>query len=166
MALTANHTRTSTHPGQAQVRQHFRRTLRLPVPLLDPKVFLKLLHLDLNANPPGAPIVKIHLSAEPVRPRATQSGLFLPPSPEPEKLELTLARIAGIVGQDKVGSLQLLDTHRPEGFLMRHFAPNRGPKRSKDKKDKDNNKNKEKDKVEKKEWGKKTGKGFYDYEKN
>ncbi len=151
MALTANHTRTSTHPGQAQVRQHFRRTLRLPVPLLDPKVFLKLLHLDLNANPPGAPIVKIHLSAEPVRPRATQSGLFLPPSPEPEKLELTLARIAGIVGQDKVGSLQLLDTHRPEGFLMRHFAPNRGPKRSKDKKDKDNNKNKEKDKVEKKD---------------
>jgi protein ImuB len=135
MAITANHTRTDTHPGQAQIRQHFQRTLRLPVPLLDPKVFLKLLHLDLNANPPGAPIVKIRLSAEPVRPRATQSGLFLPPSPEPEKLELTLARIAGIVGQDKVGSLQLLDTHRPEGFLMRHFAPNRGPKQNKNKKD-------------------------------
>src|ERR1700693_5823632 len=131
MALTANHTRTSTRPGQAQVRQQFQRTLRLPVPLLDPKVFLKLLHLDLNANPPGAPIVKIRLSAEPMRPRAIQSGLFLPPSPEPEKLELTLARIAGIVGQDKVGSLQLLDTHRPEGFLMRHFAPHHGPKQNK-----------------------------------
>ena len=65
----------------------------------------------------------IHLSAEPVRPRAAQSGLFLPPSPEPEKLELTLARIAGIVGENKVGSLQLLDTHRPEAFRMRRFAP-------------------------------------------
>jgi protein ImuB len=97
--------------------------LRLPVPLLDSKIFLKLLQLDLNAHPPGAPIVKIHLSAEPVRPRATQSGLFLPPSPEPEKLELTLARIAEIVGENKVGSLRLLDTHRPEGFLMQHFAP-------------------------------------------
>jgi protein ImuB len=64
------------------------------------------------------------LAADPVRPRATQNGLFLPPSPEPEKLELTLARIAGIVGQNKVGSLRLLDTHRPEGFLMQHFAPN------------------------------------------
>jgi len=112
-------------PRRAQARQHFQRTLRLPVPLLDVKIFLKLLQLDLNAHPPGAPIVKIHLAAEPVRPRAAQSGLFLPPSPEPEKLELTLARIAGIVGQDKVGSLQMLDTHRPEGFLMRHFAPHR-----------------------------------------
>jgi protein ImuB len=111
------------YSSRAQARQNFHRTLRLPVPLLDPKVFLKLLQLDLNAHPPGAPIVKIHLSAEPVRPRAVQSGLFLPPSPEPEKLELTLARIAGIVGENKVGSLQLLDTHRPEAFRMRRFAP-------------------------------------------
>jgi protein ImuB len=101
----------------------FSRTLRLPVPLLDSRVFLKLLQLDLKAHPPGAPIVKIHLTAEPVRPRAAQNGLFLPPTPEPEKLELTLARIADIVGEDKVGSLELLDTHRPEGFRMQRFAP-------------------------------------------
>jgi protein ImuB len=104
-------------------RRCFNRTLRLPVPLLDPRTFLKLLQLDLKAHPPGAPIVKIQLAAEPVRPRAAQNGLFLPPAPEPEKLELTLARIAGIVGDDKVGSLELLDTHRPEGFRMRRFAP-------------------------------------------
>jgi protein ImuB len=101
----------------------FSRTLRLPVPLLDSRIFLKLLQLDLKAHPPGAPIVKILLKAEPVRPRAAQNGLFHPPSPEPEKLELTLARIAGIVGEDKVGSLELLDTHRPEGFRMQRFAP-------------------------------------------
>src|ERR1051326_1999310 len=100
----------------------FQRTLRLPVPLLDPITFLKLLQLDLKAHPPGAPIVKIHLRAEPAKPRASQNGLFLPPSPEPERLELTLARIAGIVGEDKVGSLQLLDTHRPEGFRMQRFV--------------------------------------------
>jgi protein ImuB len=123
---TTKECRAPIHSGQAPARQVFERTLRLPVPLLDAKIFLKLLQLDLNAHPPGAPIVKIHLSAEPVRPRATQSGLFLPPSPEPEKLELTLARIAGIVGENKVGSLRLLDTHRPEGFLMQHFAPNDG----------------------------------------
>jgi protein ImuB len=107
-------------PGQSRL---FRRTLRLPVPLLESKTFLKLLQLDLKAHPPGAPIVKIQLSAEPVRPRAVQNGLFLPPAPEPEKLELTLARIASIVGEDKVGSLELLDTHRPGGFRMQHFAP-------------------------------------------
>ena len=115
-------------PSRAQARQTFHRTLRLPVPLLDAKVFLKLLLLDLNAHPPGAPIVKIQLSAEPVRPRAAQSGLFLPPSPEPEKLELILARIAGIVGENKVGSLQLLDTHRQEAFRMHRFAPDQEQK--------------------------------------
>jgi protein ImuB len=111
-----------TRSGEAHTRL-FQRILRLPVPLLDCRTFLKLLQLDLKTHPPGAPIVKIHLAAEPVRPRAAQNGLFLPPSPEPEKLELTLARIAGIVGEDKVGSLELLDTHRPEGFRMQRFAP-------------------------------------------
>jgi len=101
----------------------FTRTLRLPTPMLDTKVFLKLLQLDLQAHPPGAPIVKIHLSADPARPRALQSGLFLPVFPEPEKLELTLARIAGIVGEGRVGSVELLDTHREGAFAVRHFAP-------------------------------------------
>jgi protein ImuB len=101
----------------------FSRTLHLPVPMLDAKVFLKLLQLDLKAHPPGAPITKVHLRAEPARHRAAQSGLFLPLSPEPEKLELTLARISSIVGEGKAGSVELLDTHRPEGFRMQHYAP-------------------------------------------
>ena len=103
--------------------QKFTRTLPLPTPMLDAKVFLKLLQLDLQAHPPGAPIMKIHLSAEPARPRALQSGLFQPLFPEPEKLELTLARIAGIVGEGSVGSVELLDTHREGAFAVRHFAP-------------------------------------------
>ena len=102
--------------------QQFLRTLRLPQPMLDAKVFLKLLQLDLNAHPPGAPIVKIHLAAEPARPRSAQGGLFLPPSPEPEKLELTLARIASMVGENNVGAVELLDTHHSEGFRMRRFV--------------------------------------------
>jgi protein ImuB len=117
---------TSELNGASQIissrQTKFARTLRLPLPMLDAKIFLKLLQLDLNANPPGAPIVKIHLAAEPARPRSAQGGLFLPPSPEPEKLELTLARIAGMVGEHKVGALELLDTHHPEGFRMRRFV--------------------------------------------
>jgi protein ImuB len=104
-------------------QRKFYRILRLPLPMLDPKLFLKLLQLDLNAHPPGAPILKIHLIAEPARPRSAQGGLFLPPSPEPEKLELTLARIARLVGEARVGSMELLDTPRAEGFRMRRFMP-------------------------------------------
>jgi protein ImuB len=110
--------------------QQFRRTLRLPLPMLDPKLFLKLLQLDLSAHPPGAPIIKIHLTAESARPRSTQGGLFLPPSPEPEKLELTLARIASLVGESHVGSMELLDTYRAEGFRMKRFVPESDPDRS------------------------------------
>ena len=113
---------TPPHPC-APSPKTFTRTLRLPAPMLDAKVFLKLLQLDLQAHPPGAPIVKIHLSADPARPRPLQSGLFQPVFPEPEKLELTLARIAGIVGEGRAGSVELLDTHREGAFALRHFAP-------------------------------------------
>ena len=108
----------------------FHRKLTLALPMLDPKLFLKLLQLDLNAHPPGAPILKIHLAAEPSRPRSAQGSLFLPPTPEPEKLELTLARIAGLVGESCVGSLELLDTHRAESFRMRRFASGTTPKKA------------------------------------
>jgi protein ImuB len=125
---------------QSQIsNQQFVRTLRLPLPMLDTKLFLKLLQLDLNAHPPGAPIVRIHLAVEPARPRPGQAGLFLPPSPEPEKLELTLARIAALVGGNKVGALELLDTHHPEGFRLRRFmtaSDHQPPKTKKPEKEK------------------------------
>ena len=101
----------------------FQRTIHLPVPLLEANIFLKLLQLDLKAHPPGAPVVKIRLRIEPAKPRPAQNGLFLPASPEPEKLELTLARIAGVVGEGRAGSPQLLDTHRPQAFEIHHFTP-------------------------------------------
>src|SRR5579864_2265579 len=62
--------------------------LHLPLPMLNAKTFLKLLQLELQAHPPGAPVTKIWLAAEPVHPRAAQGGLFLPLSPDPEKLAL------------------------------------------------------------------------------
>jgi protein ImuB len=101
----------------------FKRTIHLPIPLLDPKTFLKLLQLDLKAHPAGAPVTKIILRVEPAKPRAAQNGLFQPSSPEPEKLELTLARISEIVGEARAGSPELLNTHRREAFEMKHFTP-------------------------------------------
>jgi protein ImuB len=98
------------------------RTLRLPVPMCDPHTFLKLLQLDLGGHPPSGPVVRVHVGAEPVKPRIAQAGLFVPVAPEPEKLELTLARVAALVGEANVGSPELLDTHRPDAFVMRKFG--------------------------------------------
>jgi protein ImuB len=107
---------------QLENRGEHARTLRFPVPMLDTKAFLKLLDLDLGAHPPPSPVVKVWLEAEPAKPRAAQTGLFIPIAPEPEKLELTLARLKALVGEGSVGSPELLDTHRPGAFAMRRYG--------------------------------------------
>jgi protein ImuB len=107
---------------ELETRGTHERTLRLPVPSLDHRAFLKLLQLDLAAHPPAAPVVKVLLVVNPVKPQAAQNGLFIPCAPEPVKLELTLARIKAIVGPEKVGSPELVDTHRPGAFLMAEFG--------------------------------------------
>jgi protein ImuB len=101
-------------------------TLRLPVPSLDTKAFLKLMHLDLTAHPPPAPVVHVRLEAEPARPQSAQSGLYVPTAPEPVKLELTLARIRAIVGEERVCSPELVDSWRPNAWGS--GARGRGPR--------------------------------------
>jgi protein ImuB len=98
------------------------RRLSLPYPMRDHKVFLKLLLLDTEMHPPQAPVNGVSLSCEPVKPRVVQHGLFVPLAPAPDKLELTLARLAKLVGEENIGSPALLDTHRPDAFTMKRFV--------------------------------------------
>jgi protein ImuB len=116
----------STFSGQGDGNLYV-RTLRLPVAMRDPKVFLKLLQLDLAAHPPGAPVCKLWIVAKPARPRSAQRGLFLPITPEAEKLEITLARITGVVGERRAGIAKLLDTCRPDAFRMERFVSQQEP---------------------------------------
>ena len=102
-------------------KREYTRTLRLPFATREDSTFLKLLQYDLAAHPPMAPIVGVRLIATPVHPRVVQGGLFIPLAPEPEKLELTLARITAIVGEGNAGTPELLDTHRPGAFRMKRF---------------------------------------------
>ncbi len=95
--------------------------LNLPYPMRDHKVFLKLLLLNLEGNPPPAAIVGVVINCDPVKPRVLQTGLFIPLAPEPEKLELMLARLAKLVGAENIGSPELLDTHRPDAFRVTRF---------------------------------------------
>src|SRR4029077_20435759 len=75
------------------------------------------------------PIVHIFLAADPAPPRVTQEGLFLPSAPDPEKLELTIARLANVVGNSHVGSPSLIDSYRPDAFDMsRFFSPHDAPR--------------------------------------
>jgi protein ImuB len=97
------------------------RTIRLPVPAKESTFLLKLLRLDLEAHPPPCPVTAVRISATPVTARSRQLGLFLPMSPDPERLEMTLARIQKAVGEGRVGSPMLLDSHRPNAFVQNRF---------------------------------------------
>ena len=93
--------------------KEFRKLLTLPVPMRDSKMLLKLLRLQLQSDPPAAPIQKIVLSGDAAAPRVAQSGLFVPKGPDPEKLELTVARLGKLVGEGNVGVAEV------DGYLSR-----------------------------------------------
>src|SRR5580658_7322853 len=99
-----------------------RCVLRLPVPISDPKTLLKLLQLELSARSPGAPVLKLRIELNPVKPRIQQRGLFIARSPEPAKLEITLSRLSNLLGPENVGTPVPLDTHRPDSFRMARFS--------------------------------------------
>jgi protein ImuB len=104
-----------------EVKQ-YEKLLTLPVPMRNPKTLLKLLRLQLQGDPPAAPIQKIYMTADAAAPRVVQNGLFVPSGPDPEKLEVTIARLGKLVGEGNLGSPELVDTHRPESFQMSRFV--------------------------------------------
>lgn len=98
------------------------RVIRPAVPTIDRKFLLKLLQLEFAAHPPQAAVVQIALSAEAGHSSKVQLGLFTPQTPEPSRLDVTIARLKAIAGEDRVGSPVLEDTHRPGSFHLESFA--------------------------------------------
>ncbi len=98
------------------------RTVRPVLPTNDKQLWIKLLHLDLEAHSPQAPILALSLAAEPGSTSKVQMGLFSPQLPEPARLDVTLARIRAIVGDENVGRAVLRDTHEPGEFRMEPFT--------------------------------------------
>jgi protein ImuB len=98
------------------------RAVRPALPTNDKQFWIKLLHLDLEAHSPRAAILSLTLTAEPGSTSKVQLGLFSPQLPEPMRLDLTMARIRAIVGDERVGRAVLKDTHKPDGFCMEPFS--------------------------------------------
>jgi protein ImuB len=102
--------------------REFAKVLTLPAAMRDAKVLLKLLRLSLQSDAPKSPIQKIRMTADAAAPRTAQSGLFVPRGPDPEKLELTVARLTKLVGESNVGVAELIDTHRAENFRVARWT--------------------------------------------
>lgn len=101
----------------------YARAIDLPAPTRDVKTMLTLLRLDLEKNPPGAPVIAFSLVAHPDRPRRAQLSLFGPAALSPEKLATTIARLVSLLGDGRVGMAMAVDGHLPERYDVGEFAP-------------------------------------------
>lgn len=103
------------------------RTVRSSLPTNERQIWIKLLRLDLEAHPPQTAILALSLEAESGSTSKVQLGLFSPQLPESSRLDVTLARIRGIVGDENAGRPVLKDTYQPGGFSMEPFTVPSGP---------------------------------------
>jgi protein ImuB len=98
------------------------RAIRPALPTADRKFLLKLLQLEIGSHPPQAAVIALTLTAQAGQSSTVQLGLFTPQTPEPSRLDVTLARLKALVGDDRVGAPALEDSHRPGSFRMREFS--------------------------------------------
>jgi protein ImuB len=99
------------------------RTVKPAAPSGDRRTWRTLLLLDLEAHPPPDAVQVVAVRAEPAPARTVQFSLLDPARPSPEKLAETLARLQEWTTSGRAGAVSLLDSHRPEAFVLASFAP-------------------------------------------
>jgi len=99
------------------------REIQLPAPTRDLTALLALTRLGLETRPPGAAVNGFTFIAHPDQPRRAQLSLFGPPALSPDKLTATIARLAALLGADRIGSPRTVDRHAPESCALAEYAP-------------------------------------------
>jgi protein ImuB len=101
----------------------FNRRVEVAAPSNDVRAILTLINLSLEAAPPEAAVESIRIEIAPRVPRPAQTDMFIPPSPAPDKLQTTIARLAALCGPGNVGMLSAENSHRPEAMRLDAFSP-------------------------------------------
>jgi len=96
----------------------YEREFRLPEPGANVEGWMRILHGHLENVRTPARIIGVRLVARPARPPQKQDGLFDTGLRDPALFWENLARLGGILGDDRVGTPGVLDTWRPDGVAM------------------------------------------------
>ena len=104
-------------------REVHARSLQLPAPIRDARTLRTLAMLDLESNPPPAPIDRVEVAVDPTPGRIVQFSLLARALPAPERLSTLMARLQALMGETRCGSPRLVDSWQPGAFEMRPFAP-------------------------------------------
>ena len=99
------------------------RTLRFPIALSTPQVLRTLLLLDLETHPPASSVDRVTVTATPVPTRELQLSLLDRAVLSTENFTTLLARLEGLMGDQRCGTPVLVDTHQPGVFEMHPFNP-------------------------------------------
>jgi protein ImuB len=94
------------------------RTFRLPEPSAEVDRWLRVLHTHLETVRTEASVAGVVLAASPTRPLEKQDGLFETGLKDPAMFWENLARLNALVGNDRVGTPVMTDTHRPDRFTL------------------------------------------------
>ena len=101
----------------------FERSLQLPAPMRDARTLRTLALLDLESNPPPAPIDRVEVAVDPTPGRIVQYSLLTRALPTPERLSTLMARLQALMGETRCGSPSLVDSWKPGAFEMTPFNP-------------------------------------------
>ena len=103
-------------------KSSYQHQFKIPEPTNNVEVLFRMLHTHLENFTSAAPILAIALKAEATKPSFEQFHLFETALRDPARLTETLARLAGLLGAERIGTPVLEETHRPDAFRMEPFT--------------------------------------------
>jgi protein ImuB len=103
-------------------KNNYSHRFKIPEPTNDVEILFRMLHTHLENFTSASPIVAVALKAETTRPSFEQFHLFETALRDPARLTETLARLAGLLGAERVGTPVIEETHRPDAFRMEPFS--------------------------------------------
>src|ERR1700736_4334573 len=116
-------------PTNASAARTYERVFKIPQPTNDVDLLFRMLQTHLENFKSEHPIVAVALTAQPIRPASQQFGLFETALRNPQQLYETVARLTALLGNDRVGTPILEETHRPDAFRMEPFDWSRNDER-------------------------------------
>ena len=102
--------------------QIYERVFKIPQPTNDVDLMFRMLHTHLENFKSEHAITAVSLDAQATKPPKQQFGLFETTLRNPNQLSETLARLAALLGADRVGTPVLEETHRPDAFHLEPFS--------------------------------------------
>src|SRR6476646_8189550 len=103
-------------------KNQYAHRFKIPEPTNNVETLFRMLHTHLENFTSLSPIVAVALNAETTKPSFAQFQLFETALRDPIRLTETLARLAGLLGSERVGTPILEETHRPDAFRMEPFS--------------------------------------------